>query len=114
MGTGFSRVLRIGVVCAVALALVAQPSGAASKKQSVRPIAGTFNGSDNENGVVTSWNGSVKFATAATRHVLLHDHRARQVVGQGHRRRQPLHENGEWSVRCHGRQARRRPLVGEG
>ncbi len=64
MGTGFIRLLRIGAVCAVALAVVAQSSGAASKKQSVRPIVGTFNGSDNENGVVTSWNGSVKFATA--------------------------------------------------
>ena len=65
MGTGFIRVLRIGAVGAVALAVMAQTCAAAAQKQPVRPIAGTFSGSDNENGVVTSWNGTVSFATAA-------------------------------------------------
>ena len=41
----------------------AQATSAASNSPSVNPIVGSFSGSDNENGVVSSWNGTLRFAT---------------------------------------------------
>ncbi len=63
MQNGFIRLLRIVAVCGIAMVLIAQATSAAAPSKSVSPIEGSFTGSDNENGVVTSWNGSLRFAT---------------------------------------------------
>jgi hypothetical protein len=63
MQTGFMRFVRIAAVCGAALLLVAQTTPAASSSSSVRPITGTFSGFSDESSVVTSWHGSLRFAT---------------------------------------------------
>jgi hypothetical protein len=63
MQNRFIRALMIAAVCTVAMGIVAQATSAASSSSSVRPITGTFSGSDTESGVVSSWNGSLRFAT---------------------------------------------------
>ena len=71
MRTGFMRFLRIAAVCVTAALLIAQAtlaasaasSASSSSSPSVSPITGTFSGFSNQNGVVTSWQGSLRFAT---------------------------------------------------
>ena len=65
MRTGFMRFLRIAAVCVAAALLVAQatPAASSSSSHSVGPITGTFSGFSNQNSVVTSWQGSLRFAT---------------------------------------------------
>ena len=63
MRIGTIRALQIVALCGVAMAVVVQATSAASSSFSVRPIIGSFSGSDDENGVVSSWNGTLRFAT---------------------------------------------------
>lgn len=69
MHTTLTRLVTIAAVCAAALLLCAQATPAASSKPAgpskpeVNPITGTFSGTDNFSGTVTSWSGSLVFAT---------------------------------------------------
>ena len=64
MRKSFIRWLTLAAMCAIAVAAVAQTTSAAAQTPSVGPIAGTFTGSSNASGVVTSWNGALRFETA--------------------------------------------------
>jgi hypothetical protein len=57
------RLLKIVAVCGTAMVIGAQATSAASHSASINPIVGSFSGSDDENGVVSTWNGTLQFET---------------------------------------------------